>query len=63
MDATKCPPCPLFWFCEATRPETDVDKANRQNALLREENSALRERMINAGIYAGGSVYVGHKGG
>jgi hypothetical protein len=59
----KCPPRPLFWFCEATRPETDVDKANQQNALLREENSALRERMINAGIDAGGSVYVGHKGG
>lgn len=58
-----CRLCPLYWFCEAVRPETDIDKANRQNAELREENSALRERMIAQGIDAGGSVYVGHKGG
>lgn len=58
MDATHCPLCPLYWLCLVTRPEIDVDRVNRQNAALREENSALRERMINAGIDAGGSILV-----
>lgn len=53
-----CPLCPLFWLCEATRPEEDIDKANKQNAALRAENHALRERMIAQGIDAGGSVYM-----
>jgi hypothetical protein len=58
MDAKLCPICPLFWFCGVLGPETDVDKANRQNAALRAENGVLRERMIDEGIDAGGSVYV-----
>jgi hypothetical protein len=58
VDATLCPLCPLFWLCGALSPETDVDKANRQNAALRAENHELRQRMADRGIDAGGSIYV-----
>lgn len=53
MDAVNCPLCPLFWLCKAMSPETDIDRANKQNAALRAENHALRERMIDAGLETG----------
>ena len=40
MDAVNCPLCPLFWLCKAMSPETDIDRANKQNAALRAENHA-----------------------
>lgn len=63
MTTTLCSACPIHWFCELTgqlRTEAD-DRLLRRNWELAQDNSRLREIMIENGINYGGSVYVGGK--
>lgn len=53
-----CALCPMGMLCEAFCPDADERnrKLQRRNYELAEENSKLRERMIEAGLETGASV-------
>lgn len=50
--------CPMFYFCEAFCPDADERnrKLQKRNYELSQENSNMRERMIEAGLECGASI-------